>query len=363
MSSDDDSSDDGGAVLATATAAEQAQSASEVGQKADATGSGGEEEEKQREVSFDDDSDSDLGDDELPRMQWSAAHIGGADTAKAQTAGRLCACAALTLAVALLLLALATAVLFTAVKPSEPPHGGIDASPSLLSSLLPAGLSVAVTKAWGAEDADAAARVSAAEREALSLLTGRFGVSRLSPSLLSSLRTALHQLALTVLVLRPAVQKALWDGHCRSHTPCPFPDAAQRRATIAPLSDDVLRRALTARPPLLSSWMESWYGNVSAESLFHIERGRDAGTGAGEADYADALTPAIPLTLAPGELASDQLLAARFQRELFAAQHPANCSAVRWLIQDFYHAGGGASAVGTTRAQCRWGWPCAPVGR
>ena len=250
--------------------------------------------------------------------------------------------------------------------------GGGRASSSMLRQLLPSGsfsLLSHTQPEGGAVDEDPSPPLSPGEREMVSILTGAGEVSTLPSSLLRVLREALQRLAVTVLVLRPSIQRELWASNCRSHTPCPTPHSNLRRGATGPIPDEVVRQSLNDRPAFLSAVMDEWFRTPDPEALFHTNQpptpphttnltssssssspslsnspssdssssSPSAGTAA-EAAVPDSLST---LHFAPGELSEDQALSQRFQRELYARQHPVNCSAEKWLIMDFYHAGGG----------------------
>ena len=177
----------------------------------------------------------------------------------------------------------------------------------------------------------------AAESEVVELLTGRRGVTRLSQPLTARLTTAVRRLAEVVLLLRPALQRDMWMGNCLVHTPCPFPDAEARSQAAPPIPDSAFHVRLTSRPPMLSQWVQSWH-SLSAASLFHSPSAPPSDT-----TPTPLTSPAQPSPshFAPGETAHGQALSQRFQLDLHALQHPANCSDATFLILDRWHTGGG----------------------
>ena len=180
--------------------------------------------------------------------------------------------------------------------------------------------------------------LTAAQREVVELLTGRAEVVRLSPPLTAWLAAAVHRLAEVVLLLRPGLQRDMWMGDCLVHNPCPFPDAESRRQALPPIPDESFHARMTSRLPSLSRWLQSWHSTASADSLFHSQP-IPLPNGSAAAVHS---SPSTSLAYyAPGEHAEAQALSQRFQQELFALQHPANCSEATFLVMDYWHTGGG----------------------
>ena len=212
-------------------------------------------------------------------------------------------------------------------------------------------------------------RLTASEGEMVEILTGNPSVSHLSSTLLPLLQTAMHRLAVAVTILRPSIQRELWVSNCRAHTPCPFPNAALRRDATSAIPDATVReRQLLSKPPPLTTWTVDWFDTPDVDALFHTHRtaataaintannsttsaadntttSTDTSTPSNSFSYS-SLSPSpfdssLVSHFAPGETEEDQALSQRFQSELYAHQHPVNCSAVKVLIMDFYHGGGG----------------------
>ena len=231
-------------------------------------------------------------------------------------------------------------------------------SPAALQGLLPGGFGTLayLGEERGEAAADVSLRLSSAESEMVEILTGRPTVSKLPLPLLTVLRAALQHLVQTMTTLRPSIQRNLWQADCRGHTPCPFPNAALRRVANGSIPDAVSRQRLQGKVPPLSVWMDDWTSAASVDDFFHTHRtAATVAATARRSATADAVTtqakspnfptppppPPPQLHFAPGETEEDQELSQRFQTELYAAQHPADCGSAKWLIMDFYHGGGG----------------------
>ena len=174
--------------------------------------------------------------------------------------------------------------------------------------------------------------LSPAEREVAWILTGDRGAhEKLTARTALALRRAVQGVAITILSLRPALQRDLWLSDCTSYLPCPYPNAAVRASHPNTDSDSDMFDHLTAQPSHLPQWTLSLLAPPSPEPLFHS---------------------AVPAHshYAPGELAVDQELAMRFQDDLHARQHPADCSKARVLIMDYFHSLGGFGSWSHARA-------------
>ena len=174
-----------------------------------------------------------------------------------------------------------------------------------------------------------------AEREAAFILTGEPELAAsLSPRSLQRLRRALEGVALTVLSLRPSLQRELWFGDCAAYLPCPSPNSHVRQLRPTGVEDrEVFEMQLNRSDGWLSRWTRAWSRPPSPSPLFHA------------AAAAESRRP-----FAPGESAEDQEVALRFQSELHALQHPHNCSDARVMILDHYHSGGGFGSWSHSRA-------------
>ena len=203
---------------------------------------------------------------------------------------------------------------------------------------------------WVTQSGDRSSRPSSAEAllteseaEVAFMLTGEEGAgSRWSEESKALLRRAVAGVSLSLSSIRPSIQSDLWLTECLSALPCPFPDLALREAAPpnSTTDDDVIDR-LTHDHLWLPSWMESWAANSTATPpLFHSPS-RVAQHG--------VPSPVIPL-LVPGEVAEGQAVALRFQSDLYAQQHPQNCSTAPIMMMDFYLRWGGFGSWSHGRA-------------
>ena len=289
--------------------------------------------------------------------EWTKAEISGGSASPSSTSGACWPALRLSLLVlvALCVLAVGFDVFRNDGQSSSEVLRQLQALPSSFGPLAYNQLGVGRLEEDVEEGEQAASsRLSPGERELVSILTGADGVLTLPSALLRRLRQSMQLLAAAVLVLRPSLQREFWLSSCRSHTPCPSPNAALRRASSGVITDETVRQELTSRPVLLAAVMDSWFNPPDPESLFHTNQPppppatTSNDTSSSPPTSPEPLspssasdTPLSTLHFAPGEVAEAQALSQRFQRELYARQHPANCSAEKWLIMDFYHAGGG----------------------
>ena len=174
--------------------------------------------------------------------------------------------------------------------------------------------------------------LSPAEAEAAWILTGCADAGRrLSSATSAALRGALQSVALTIHSLRPAIQRELWRGHCSAYLPCPYPNTHIRKQKPRTASDADVHQWLLQQPTTVTRWAEAALSSPSPEPLFHAASSSGA-------------------HFLPGETVDDQRLAMRFQDELYARQHPVNCSAMPILIMDYFHNAGGFGSWSHARA-------------
>jgi hypothetical protein len=135
----------------------------------------------------------------------------------------------------------------------------------------------------------------------------------------------LQRLAITVLQIRPALQRDLWVNDCRTHLPCPYPSWQVRvNHPITDTDNDVIAWLLQ-QADWLSAWTTSWRSLPSPSALFH----------------GLASNTSQPSAFVPGEPMKEQQLAWRFQTEVHARQHPRDCFNASLLLMDaFYELGG-----------------------
>ena len=168
-------------------------------------------------------------------------------------------------------------------------------------------------------------------RNAAQLLQARCNASALRPiaHLPAALPAALQRLTATALHLRPAVQRQLWLGDCRTHLPCLSPDWQTRRLHPRTESDDEPLARLLSSPDWMAGWMQLWHTMPSSDTLFH----HLSPNASQDAQHSRAVIP--------GEPAEEQQLAWQWQTEVYARQHPLDCSnASLFLMDDFYELGG-----------------------
>ena len=165
------------------------------------------------------------------------------------------------------------------------------------------------------------------EREAAWILSGRANaVDFLPDAVVSTLRSALQRIATIVLSTRPAVQRERWLNDCGSYLPCAYPNHQVLRKNPTTQRDlDVFRWLEKSRPAFPQG------SSPSPDLLFH------------------AFAP-DGQHFVPGEGVEEQRLAMRFQDELYARQHPADCSKVPILIMDYFHDAGGFGSWSHARA-------------
>ena len=187
--------------------------------------------------------------------------------------------------------------------------------------------------AFDFEESDAP---TAAESEAAFILTGdRNAAAALSAPIRSALRLALSAIAFALLTVRPVLQHELWLTDCSSYLPCPSPNAAVRRAHPNASRDAHVVRQLEQLPAFRTHSLDFLLASPpSPAPLFH-----------------SASADPQRRFFVPGETAEEQELAMRFQSDLHARQHPANCSAVeRIMVMDYFHSGGGVGSWSHARA-------------
>ena len=259
----------------------------------------------------------------------------------------------------LLLLLLSSALLWTLLPNSSSSPQGSEAQPSWLtfSSLVPSSLVPSDPSFEAATEAEAEefeevgvnsaspVVLSEAVREAAWMVTARADAAPLlSPSTAALLHEVLQGVATALLSLRPSIQRALWLSDCSSYLPCPYPNSDVRREKPNSQSDAdvhqwILQQQLRATEPHGTSPPTEPLPPSSSPSspspspslLFH------------------ALSHVGQHWL-PGEPLEAQSLAMRFQDELYARQHPPDCSAVPVLVMDYFHDAGGFGSWSHARA-------------
>ena len=176
-----------------------------------------------------------------------------------------------------------------------------------------------------------------AEIEASWILTGQSDATGLlTAATASALREALQAIAVTLLSHRPTLQRSLFVGDCTSYLPCPYPNHHLRQHKPRTDSDMDMYLWLQHHSPLLSSptrFLETFMSDapLSPSFLFHSFSSNGG-------------------HFIPGEQLEGQRLAMRFQDELYARQHPADCSKVPILIMDYFHRDGGFGSWSHARA-------------
>ena len=248
----------------------------------------------------------------------------------------------LVVLVSLLLLHVLWPMMGWMTSPSSSSSSAALPSPSVSTDVMvsDAEESLSRTTGSGGSEGGEGDSFSHAERQALFILTGISVASPATPGLIPAslrarLRSALDGLALTVLSLRPSLQRELWLTDCGSYLPCPYPSHITRQHAkgSSHLSDQHTYDTLTSRTPWLISTLLDGSSPPSADSLFH-PRGDE---------------PHSP-SFIPGEDSASQQLSFRFQSELRALQFPVDCSTARLLVMDFNHDGGGFGSWMHSRA-------------
>ena len=186
----------------------------------------------------------------------------------------------------------------------------------------------------------AAAPLSHAELQSLLLLSGQTREGVLSASALSTLRAAVRLVADALLQGRPALQSALWRGHCKSYVPCPHPSNSTLTAWQPNTSsgDDDWVQPLATRRTLADWWSASLSpppSNASAVDAAVLFPQHPNGAGG---------------AYAPGESAASQALAQDFQVLLYERQHPHDCANASFLLYDHLQLHSGFGQYQHTRA-------------
>ena len=183
----------------------------------------------------------------------------------------------------------------------------------------------------------AAAELSSSEVEAAFLLTGlpTSAASSLSPSTRARLRRALDGVAMTVLAVRPAMQRLMWVGDCQSFLPCPFPSSAVLSAHPTRCDDADVYAHLVNNTATITTL----HTLPSSSTIFPPPP--PPLPSPSPSPPPSSFPPPIPSPLLPGEPLSEQSLTLHFHSHLHSLQHPSDCSTSPLFILDFFHTSAG----------------------
>ena len=227
--------------------------------------------------------------------------------------------------------------------------------PELLRLLLALCIGVALALSAGRwSDTDGVASLAAAisslaqptsleltpsEVEAAFLLTGlpSTAVSSLSSSTRGRLRRALEGVALTVLTLRPAMQREQWVSDCQSYLPCPYPSSALLSTHLTHFNDTDVHNHLVTNSAIIDALLTP----PSPSTIFPPPPSSSPPSPSPSASSSP---------LIPGEPLTEQALTLRLQSHLHSLQHPSDCASPPVFVMDFFATGAGFGSWSHARA-------------